>query len=94
MNNTVKYTSGYGYNNNKLDKTRKFVENTPHEYEQKYGANYHRSVRLISVANFLNFLDEIKNETKNLTIEKQNIVGELNEIKQSSKGLNKLIKIY
>ena len=37
MNNTVKYTSEYVYNNIKMDKTHKIVENTVQEFGQKYG---------------------------------------------------------
>ena len=37
MNITVKYTCEYVYNNIKLDKTRKIVENTAQAFGQKYG---------------------------------------------------------
>ena len=90
MNNTVKYTSEYVYNIIKLDETRKNIENTLHESEQKYGASYRRIIEIICIAKFL---DKIKNETKNIFIENYNIVGELNKITQSSKGMNKFIKI-
>ena len=58
MTNTVNYTIEYVYDNIILDKTRKIVENTLHEYEQKYAENYHRIVKVICVAEFL---DKIKN---------------------------------
>ena len=45
MINTVKYTSEYVYNNIKLDKTRKIIEKTIHEYEQEYVGTYRRSIR-------------------------------------------------
>ena len=90
MNNTVKYTSEYVYNSNKLDQTRKIIEKTLHEYEQKDGANYPRILKIICVAEFL---DRLKNETKIITIENYNIVGELKKIMQSSEGLCKLIRI-
>ena len=83
-------TSEYVYNNIELKETRNIVENTLLEYEQKYGANYHRSVKVKYVAKFL---DKIKNETKNITIERYNIIIELNKIMQSSKGMNKMIRI-
>ena len=35
MNITNEYTSEYVYNKNKLGETRKIVENTLQEYEQK-----------------------------------------------------------
>ena len=47
MINTVKYTSIYVYNKTNLDKTREIVENTLHEYKQKYGANYRRIMKVI-----------------------------------------------
>ena len=90
MNNTVKYTSEYVYNNIKLDETREIIENTLHDYQQKNGEIYRRIIKIIYVAEFL---DKIKNETKNLTFESYNIVGEINRIMQSSRGLNKLIRI-
>ena len=74
-----------------MDKTRKIVENTLQKYEQNYGANYRKIVKFICIAEVL---DKIKNETKNITIESYNIIGELKRIMQSSKGLNKLIRIF
>ena len=88
MNKAVKYTTEYVYNNIKLDNLRNFLENTLHGYEQKNGANYRRILKIICIAEFL---DKVKNETKNITIENYNIVGELNKIMQSSEGMNKLI---
>ena len=61
MINSVKNTSEYVYSNIKLDKTRKIKENTPHDYEQKYGSNYHRFVKVKCV---VDFLDKITNEKK------------------------------
>ena len=52
MNNTVKFTSKYVSNIYKLGKTRKIVEDTLQEYEQKYGASYHRIVKVLCVAKF------------------------------------------
>ena len=82
-------TSEYFYNI-KLNETRNIVENTLEEYEEKYGYNYHRHVKVNCVAEFL---DKIKNETKNITIDRYNIIGELNKIMQSSRGMIKLIRI-
>ena len=84
------FSSEYVYNSPKLNETRKIVENTLLEYEQKHGFNYHRSVKVKCVAEFLN---KIKNETKNKTIERYNIIGELKKVMQSSKGMIKLIRI-
>ena len=85
------FTSEYVYDNIKLNETRNIVDKTVLEYEPKYGANYHRSVKVTCVAEFL---DKIKNETKNVTIERYNNIGELNKIMQSSKGMIKLITIF
>ena len=62
MNNTVKETSEFVYKNNKLDKTREIIENTLHEYEQKYGEKYRRIIKVICV---VDFLDKVENESKN-----------------------------
>ena len=61
MNNTVNYTSEYVHTNIKLNKTRENKENTLQEHEEKYGANYRRSVKVKCVAEFS---DKIKNESK------------------------------
>ena len=61
MNNTVKYTSEYVYNNNKLDKTREIVEKILNEDKQKNCENYRRIVKDIYVAEIL---DKIKKRNK------------------------------
>ena len=81
-------TSEYVYNNSKLNETRNIVENTILEHEQKYGGYYLKRVKVKSVAEVL---DKIKSETKIILIERYNIIGELNKIMQSSKGMIKLI---
>ena len=83
-------TSEYDYNNLKLNETRNIVEDTILEYEQKYGCDYLKSVKVKCVAEFL---AKTKNETKKITIERYNIIGELNKVMQSSKGMIKLIRI-
>ena len=90
MNITGKYISDYVYNNIKLDKTRKIVEDTLDEYERKYGYHRNRTVKVLCLAKFLG---KIKNETKPIHTESFNIIGELNKIMQSSQGLYKLIEI-
>ena len=72
-----------------MNKTHKIKENTLQEYEQKYGAIYRRSVKVKCVAEFS---DEIKNETKSMTIERYNIIGEVNKIVQSSEGCTNLLE--
>ena len=83
MNKTVKVTGEYVYKKFILDKAPKIVEKISHEYNQKYGENYHRSVKVMCIAKF----SDKKNETKNITIERYNIFGELNRIMQWSEGL-------
>ena len=83
-------TSEYVYNNNKLDETRNIVENTPEEYERKYGFNYNRVIKVECNAEFL---DKIRNETINITIDGYNNIGELNKIMQSSNGMIRLVKV-
>ena len=83
-------TSGYVYNNLKLTETRNIVENTLEERKQKYSGNYPRSVKVECVATFL---DKIKNETKNITINSYIIIGELKKIMQSSKGMINFIRV-
>ena len=83
-------TSEYVYINIKLNETRNIVEKTLEEYKQKCGGNYRRSVKVECVTTFR---DKIKNEKKNLTINSCNIIGELNKIMQSSKGMIKLIRV-
>ena len=84
-------TSEYVYDDIKLNDARNIIENTLLEYERKYGADYHRSEKVECVAEFLN---EKKNETKNITIERYNIIRELNKIMQWSKGMIKLITTF
>ena len=83
-------TSECNYNNIKLNETRNIVENTLLEHEQKYGANYHRSIEVKCVADFL---DKIKNEIKIIIIERFIFIEDLNKIIQSSNGMIELIRI-
>ena len=80
----------YIYSNIELNETRNIVENTLLEYEQKFGADYSRSVKVKCVAEFL---VKTNTEIKNVIIERYNFIGELNKIMQSSGGMIKLIRI-
>ena len=73
-----------------MNETRNIVENTPLEYEQKYRADYLKSIKVKCVAEFL---DKTENETKIKTIEGYNNIGELTEVIQSSKGMIKFVRI-
>ena len=84
-------TSEYVYNNFNLNETRNIMEKTLEEYDQICGANYHRSIKVECVATFW---DKIKNETKNITINSYDIIGELNRIMSSSEGMIKLNRIF
>ena len=83
-------TEDYVYNNIKLDETHNIVENTLLENIQKCGTNYHRSVEVKCVAEFL---DKVKNEIKIIIIKHYNNIEELNKIIQSSNGMTELIRI-
>ena len=73
-----------------MNEIRNIVENTLQKYEQKFGWKFYRRVKVKCVAECL---DKIKNETKNITIERYNITGELNKILQSSKAMINFIRI-
>ena len=73
-----------------MNETRNIVENTLQEYKQKSDRKNRRPVKVKCVAEFL---DKIKNEKRSITIERYNIIGELNKIMQSSKGMIKLIRV-
>ena len=83
-------TSEYVYNNIKLDETRNIVENNLEEYERKYGFKYNRDIKVECNDEFL---DKIRNETINITIDRYNIIGELNKIMQTSYGISRLVKV-
>ena len=76
--------------NIKLNETRNIVENTLLEYERKYGFNFNRIVRVEFSAKFL---DKSTNETKIIPFEFSKIIGKVNKIMQSSKGIFKFIRI-
>ena len=73
-----------------MNETHNIIENTLLEYERKYGFNCNRIVKIKCVTKFL---DKIKKETKNITIDCYNIIGGVNKIMQSSKGMCKFIRI-
>ena len=83
-------TSEYIYDNNKLNETRNILQNTIEEYEETYGLNYKRVVKVKCVGEFY---DKLKNETKTIIIDRYHIIGELNKIVQKSRGWIKLVKI-
>ena len=83
-------TSDYVYDNIKLNETRNIVQNTIEEYEKENGFNLYRDVKVKCVGEFY---DKIIKETKNIIIDRYNIIGELNTIMQKSRVEIKLIKI-
>ena len=85
------FTSEYVYNNIKLNETRNILENIIEEFDETYAYKYNRIVKVECVGEFY---DKIKNETKIITIDRYNIIGELNKIMQKSRGENKLVKIF
>ena len=84
------FTSENVYDNIKLNETRNILQKTIEEYEKKYGFNVNRIVKVKCVGEFY---DKKTNETKVTVINRYNIIGELNKIKQKSRGGIKLIKI-
>ena len=58
----INITSEFDYNKVELNETRNIVENTQVENEQKYCANYRRSIKVKCVAEFL---DKMKKRNKN-----------------------------
>ena len=85
---TDEYTSENDYNNIKLDEKGDFIENIRLIHDRKYGVNYCRRVKAKCVVKFLN---KLKNETKNVAIERYNVVGGVKKILQSSKDMYKFI---
>ena len=83
-------TSEYDYNIKKMDETRNIVENTILEHKQKYGVKYRKFIKVRCVAEFL---EKVINETKNITIERYNIIGELNKLMQLSNGMINFIRV-
>ena len=73
-----------------MDEVCNIVENTLLEHEQKYGANYHRSVEVKCVAEFL---VKMKNEIKIITIQSCNIIEELNKVMPLSEVMVILVRI-
>ena len=72
-----------------MNETHNIVENAIREYERISGLDCRKSVNVKCIAKFL---DEINNELKIITIERYNIIEELNRVIQSSKGMFVLIR--
>ena len=72
-------TNEYIYNNIELNETHNIVKKTPEEYKQKHGCIFRKSVEVMCDAEYL---DKIRKETKNISIKRYNIIGELNKIMQ------------
>ena len=83
-------TSENDYNIIRLNGTRNTLEKTLLEYEQKYGVDNRKIVKVKCVGEFM---DKLKNKTKNITNELYNIIGELNKVMQSLKGMINLVRI-
>ena len=81
--------SEYVYKNIKLDEIRGVVQNNRLENDRKYGVNYCREVEVKCI---VKFLDKMKNEMKNIMIERHNLLGGVNKVMQSSKRMYKFIR--
>ena len=86
----ITITSENDYFNLKLNETRDIVENAIVEYEQKYGADCLKSVKVRCVAEFL---EKKECEIKIIIIERYDIFGELNKIMESSKSMVEFIRV-
>ena len=75
-------TSEYVYDNIKLNETRNILQNTIEEYKKEYDFDLYRDVKTRCVGKFY---DKILNETKNIIIDRYNIIGELKRIMQKSR---------
>ena len=82
-------TSDYVFDNIRLNETRKIIQNTIDEYEEKYGFYLYTDVKVRCVGQFY---DKKIYETKNVFINHYNISGELNKMLRKSRGEIKIIK--
>ena len=73
----------------KLNEINNIIKNTQLECNQKYGYNYYAKV---DVKCNIKVFHKIKKKTKIFMIECENVVGKVNEIMQSSKGMTKFIR--
>ena len=83
-------TVEYNFYNIKLDELCNIVETTLLKHEQKCTVGCRGLVKVECIADFL---DEIKNEIKIITIRSCNINEELNKVFQSSEGMVILVRI-
>ena len=83
-------TSEYIYDNIKLNETRNILQNTIEEYENEYGFDLYRDVKVRCIGEFY---EKIINETKIIIVNRYNIIGELNKIMQKSRGGIKIIEV-
>ena len=67
-----------------MNETHNIVNNILEMHVEGYGYNHLRDVKVKCIAKFL---DKVVNEIKYITIERYNIIGEVNKILQSSHGL-------
>ena len=81
-------TAEFVFLNRELNKINNIIKNTQLECNQKYGYNCYAK---IDVKCSVKFFDKIENKTKNIMIEHENIIGKVNKILQSSKGIIKFI---
>ena len=75
--------------NPKLKEIKKIIKNTQPNYVQKYECNYYTEDNLKCN---VKFFDKIESKRKNVLIEHENIIGKVNKIRQSSKGMIKFIR--
>ena len=79
--------------NPKVNEIINIIKNTQLEYIQEYGCNYHTNV---NIKRNVKFIDKVENKTKNILIGHENVIGKVNKIKQSFKGMfnfNRVLKL-
>ena len=72
-------TSEYVCNSIKLNETHNLIENTIDEYDEDFGFN---NIRVVKVEFIAEFYDRIINEAKIVIIDRYNNIGEINRIMQ------------
>ena len=82
-------TAEFVFINRKLNEINNIIKNTQLEYEQKYGYNYYTEA---NVKCNVKLFDKRENKTKNIMIEHESVIGKVNKIMQSSKGMIKFFR--
>ena len=81
--------SEYDYNIIKVDETRNIIQSTEEDCRRKYHADcFAKEFKCV-----VELLDKVDNEIEIITIDCENIIGKVNKVMQSSKGMIKFVWI-